>query len=194
MKRLAWIVALLCSLMAAPVFALTGNVNMFLGEKQLDNSDWNPPFDEQDEFGIMFDIGDRYWPVSFAVDLLGSSRTVDYIDGDRTISTGELDLGVRKIFDIYGTSLHPYVGGGLALISATFEDYYFGYGTDTSEDSSAGVWLNGGIYWTFGNIFNLGLDVRYSAADVTLYNFDQARYETVDAGGVHTGLILGVHW
>jgi len=199
MKRLGWIVALLCSLTAAPALAVTGNVNLFLGEKQLDSSDWAAPYDDQGEFGVLFDISDRYWPVSLAVDLLGSSHEEDFADGYTYVSTGELDIGVRKVFNIYGTSLHPYVGGGLALISARVEDVYYvaspcGAYDCGDEDSAAGIWLNGGIYWTFGNIFNLGLDVRYSTAEVNLYDAQLNSRREIDAGGSHAGLLLGVHW
>lgn len=194
MNLLKWLYPLFFVLASSPALAAGGNVNFLFGEKQLASSDWAAPYDNQDEFGIMFDMGDRYWPVHLAVDLLGSSRTVIYSDGDRTISTGELDVGVRKIFDIYGTSLHPYVGGGVAFVSATYEDYYYYYGTYTNSDSAIGGWLNAGIYWTLGNMFNIGLDARYSAADVSLYDYDLGRYINVDAGGVHAGLLFGIHW
>lgn len=199
MKRWSWMSALLCLVMAAPAFAATGNISLLFGEKQLDSSDWDPAFTQQDEFGLMFDVTDRYWPISLAVDLLGSSHKINYLDGYTQVSTGELDLGVRQHFDIYGTDLHPYLGGGLALVSARVEDvYYFGSPCGAydcgDEDGAIGIWLNGGIYWTLGNMLNLGLDLRYSAADVSLYNGQSGRYETVDAGGVHSGITLGLHW
>lgn len=186
MKRLNWIFAALFFSMAAPAFAgVTGNVNLFLGEKNLD-SDWGI-YDDQGEFGILFDISGDYWPVSIAVDLLGSAHTEEYWWGDATASTGELDLGVRKVFDIPGTSFHPYVGGGLAFVSARYEETDY-YGTIYTEDDGTGIWLNGGIYWTLGRSFNLGLDLRHSQADVTLDGVE------VDAGGTHGGILLGYHW
>ena len=50
------------------------------------------------------------------------------------------------------------------------------------------ILVNGGIYWTLGQNFNLGLDLRYSQADVTFFGTD------VEAGGAHVDVILGYHW
>ncbi len=199
MKLMSWIFAALMLVTAAPVSA-ANNINIFLGQKDLDSSDWGPDtylgyglaLDQQDEFGILMDFSGYYWPVSIAVDLLGSSHEVNAYDsfagyGTTTATTSELDFGVRKVFDIYGTDLHPYVGGGLALITGTIEDdYYYAYGSD--EDSGLGYWLNGGIYWSIAGHFNIGVDVRISEAEVTLYN------QTVNAGGSHGGVIFGYRW
>lgn len=200
MKRLNWILAALFISMAAPAFAVN-NINIFLGQKTLDSSDWGAssylgyglPLDEQGEFGVLMDFAGYNWPVSIAVDLLGSAREEDFYSttwgpGTTTASTSELDVGVRKIFDIYGTSLHPYVGGGLALITGRIEDDYYYYGITDDEDTGLGIWLNGGIYWSFAEHFNLGVDLRVSDADVTLYG------ETVNAGGTHGGLMFGYRW
>jgi len=44
------------------------------------------------------------------------------------------------------------------------------------------------LFWRLGKRFNIGLDVRYSKAEITLFNVD------VDAGGTHAGLLLGWGW
>lgn len=192
------LLAVLVLFTAPPAWAVTGDVNAFFGTKTLDSADWAPPFDDQGEFGVLFDISDRHWPVSLAIDLLGSSRQEDYWDGYTYTSTSELDLGVRKIFDIHGTDLHPYVGGGLALVNASVEDVYYWsspcgrYDCGDNADGT-GIWLNGGIYWSFWGHFNVGLDLRYSQADVTLRDAYGYRY-TLDAGGTHSGLLLGYRW
>lgn len=192
MKRMKWSWIAALALMTSPALAAAGgNVNLFLGGKTLDN-DW-APFDEHGEFGILIDVGDEYWPVNFAIDLLGSSKQIDYWDGYTYTSTSEIDIGARKVFDIYGTTLHPYAGGGLALVSARIEDAYYNWDPVcgylcADEDTGLGIWLNGGIYMTLGQSFNLGLDLRYSQADVTLGG------ATVDAGGTHAGILLGYHW
>jgi hypothetical protein len=41
---------------------------------------------------------------------------------------------------------------------------------------------------TLGQSFNLGFDLRYSSADITLGGFE------VEAGGTYAGLLLGYHW
>lgn len=187
MKRWNWLYLTLLLLAAVPAFAATGNVNLFLGQKSLDSSDWNAPYDDQGEFGVLFDFRGESWPLSIAVDLLGSARTVDYGWFDRIASTTELDFGVRKNFDFPGSSAHPFIGGGLAIVTARLEDTS-GLGTFYVDDSALGVWLNGGIYWTLGEHFNLGLQARYSQADVTLAGV------SVNAGGTHAGIMLGYHW
>lgn len=183
MKRSHWLYVAAFSLISTPVLALTGNANGFLGQKTLDSDDWGP-LDQQLEGGVLFDIRDNHWPISFAADLLVSSDTADTPSGEITGVTLELDVGVRKVFDISGNALHPYVGGGLALISADIENAA-GFSDD---DSGTGYWVSGGAYWTFTNNINAGLDVRYSNADVDVFN------TTIEAGGTHVGVMVGYHW
>lgn len=199
MKRLNWVFAALLFAVAAPASAVT-DINVFLGQKNLDSGDWGAgsylgyglSLDQQGEFGVLMNFAGYNWPVSIAVDLLGSSHQADFYSstfgpGRTTATTSELDLGARKVFNIYGTTLHPYVGGGLALISASYEDNYYYYGSYSESDSGAGLWLDGGIFWSI-NHFNIGLDARYSKADVTLLG------QTVNAGGSHGGILLGYSW
>jgi len=205
MKRSNWFFAALFLVIAAPASAVT-DINIFLGQKNLDSADWGAgsdmgagvSLDKQGEFGVLMNFAGYNWPVSIAVDLLGSSEEVDYYDtyyssyGRVTASTSELDLGVRKVFGIYGTALHPYVGGGLALITGSIEDNVYYVGTYSDSDTGAGVWLNGGIFWSIGH-FNLGLDARYSNADVTLISY-YGNPVSVNAGGTHGGVIFGYSW
>lgn len=181
MKKLALFLCLsLLSSVAAAQNATTGNVNLFLGGKTLSEADWGI-WNEQGEFGVLIDVQTAGMPVSFAIDLLGSAEERYGL----LVSTSELDFGLRMIFDVDGTTLHPYVGGGLGFMGGRIEDTWFG-GED--EDTSMGLWLNGGVYVTLGEHFNLGLDLRYSSAEVTLLN------TPVEIGGNHAGLLLGYHW
>jgi hypothetical protein len=50
------------------------------------------------------------------------------------------------------------------------------------------VWAGGGVFWRLGRRFNLGGTVRWSDAQVTLFDND------VQAGGVTYGLLLGWGW
>jgi len=99
-------------------------------------------------------------------------------------------VGVRKIWKVAGSSIRPYIGGGLAYINAEIrrQDIIFFAPTVSDKDSGTGIWLNGGVYWTLNQSFNLGLDLRYSQADVTLFGVDG------EAGGTHVGIMLGYHW
>ncbi|MEJ2391093.1 MAG: hypothetical protein P8019_06775 [Gammaproteobacteria bacterium] len=163
----------------------TGNVNFFLGQKSLKSSDWSP-LENQTAFAVLVDFKQNNWPVSIAIDTLGSYKesTVSGIKFEG--STGEVDLGIRKIWDVSGTAMRPYVGGGIAFIKAKLQGTY-GF-TVSDEDNGVGYWLNGGIYWALTPHFNLGMDLRYSQAKVTLYGIE------VEAGGTSAGLIAGYHW
>ena len=59
--------------------------------------------------------------------------------------------------------------------------------TVEQDDNGTGYWLGAGTYWAVGPQLNLGLDIRYSHADVTLFNIER------EAGGVHTGMFVGYH-
>ncbi len=185
MKKNILAVALMLFFVSANAIAWTGNVNAFLGQKTLDKDDWVPA-DEQAEFGVLVDFKQSEWPVSIAIDLLASVDEVTVAGVTVEASTTEFDVGVRKIWEVSGSSIRPYIGGGIAFVGAEIKETSF---TNISvDDNGTGIWLNGGIYWTLGQSFNLGLDLRYSQADVTLFGID------AEAGGTHAGVILGYHW
>lgn len=176
----------------AHAYGWTGNLNFFLGQKILnEDSDDLESLDEQPQFGLLLDFKKENWPVSLAIDYLSSKDDVTEFDPISALnwtfelSTTELDVGLRKIFDGPGSQIKPYVGGGAAYISAESE-ITNGFWTETWDDNGIGFWLNGGVYWTLGQGFNIGVDLRYSSADVG--------EEDADAGGTHVGLLLGFHW
>ena len=169
----------------AHAYQWTGNVNFFLGQKSLESDDWGP-LDEQGAFGVLVDFKQRHWPVSIALDILGSADDTRELGVDIDGSTVEFNAGVRKIWEVHRSSVRPYIGGGIAFINAELETT--GFNTVTVEDDGTGFWINGGVYWTLGQHFNLGLDLRYSEAEVTLLGVD------VEAGGAFAGLLLGYHW
>ena len=202
MKRLVWILMALGTVWAGQAIAggVVGNVNLLLGSKHLDSNDWRingVNYDQQSEGGVLFDIADESWPVSLAVDLVGSAVKKSPPSYDGTGSTAELDVGLRKIFNFPGSLLHPYVGGGLAFVTARYEEkasyYYYSSNNWHTQESGNGFWLNGGVYWSFWEHFNVGLDVRYSKANVTLYDYYGKAFK-VDAGGKQAGLLMGYHW
>jgi len=171
----------------------TGNASLFLGSKVLDDSDWYAY--QHSEAGVLVDFAQRGWPVNMAVDVLGSSgddTSWAYIPGYGTtlykeeVQTRELNLGVRKIWDV-APIMHPYFGGGLAYVTLDAKGSASGLGTIKDDGDGIGIWLDGGIYWTI-EAFNIGFDIRYSQATVSL---DAGDFE---GGGGHAGMLVGYHW
>jgi opacity protein-like surface antigen len=163
-----------------------GNVNVMYGQKNLDDDDWEP-VEDQREYGIMFDFkANDNWPISIALDLLFSDDDGDYYGVDIEGETQEFNLGVRKYFPVT-PQFKPYVGGGLAYISAEYSGSYAGVGV-SDDDSEVGFWLGGGAVFTFAERINIGVDLRYSQAEVTLYGVDG------EAGGTHLLVFAGLHF
>jgi len=159
----------------------TGNVNFFLGAKALDEDEWEP-VEEQTEFGVEIDFRQQNWPVSIAIDILGAADDNTFAGFDVESKTSELNIGVRKIWD-KSPIVRPFIGGGVSFITGEFEAF------GVSEDDSAiGFWLGGGVYWTLSEHFNLGMELKVSSAEVTLFGVD------ANAGGGHFGLLIGYHW
>ena len=176
---------LLFSVMSAHANPWSGNANFILGTKTLDDNDW-APFDEQVAFGVLVDFKQQSWPISIAIDLLGSLDEETVLGVDTEASTTEFDIGIRKIWEVSGSSIRPFIGGGLALVNAEIKAT--NVVTASIDDDGTGIWLNGGVYWTLGQHFNLGLQARYSKAEVQFLGVD------IEAGGTTAAVMLGYHW
>jgi hypothetical protein len=183
--------ALSIVLLAAPATAAIagGDVNVLLGMKPLDESDW-APVEKQGAFGVEVTFGREAWPVWIAIDYFGTAAVEEVVPinvggivtfGDITGTTFEFDFGVRKIWGSKRT--RPFLGGGVGVVGATFD-------ADIASDSdqTAAVWAGGGVFWRLGRRFNIGGSVRWSDAQVTLFDND------VQAGGFTYGLLLGWGW
>lgn len=170
----------------------TGNVNLFLGGKFLEESEWRPAH-EQDEWGIELDFRQEGWPVNIAIDYLRgdiSESDFDPVFGsfiEAKSETAELNIGVRKIWDHFPRA-RPFIGGGISYITAESIVFAPGIGSFFASDEAVGAWIGGGVYWEITRSLNLGFEIKYSFADVTIGGVD------VDAGGEHFGLLFGYHW
>jgi opacity protein-like surface antigen len=163
-----------------------GNVNIMYGQKNLDDDDWEP-VEDQREYGIMIDFkANDNWPISIALDLLFSDDDDDYLGVDVEGETREFNIGVRKYFPVT-PQFKPYVGGGLAYIDAEVSAAIGGFRA-SDDDSEVGFWLSGGAVFTFAEHINVGVDLRYSDAEVTIAGVDG------EAGGTHVLLFAGVHF
>ncbi len=156
---------------------LTWSASFLIGQKFLDDGDWFE-LDEQVEVGVLLNLGKRSWPVNIAFDILYSWDDFNDVDGD----TLELNIGIRKFWD--SSRLQPFIGGGLAIIRAKIDFASW----IVYDDTGAGIWAECGLRYLITDQFSLGLDLRYSWAEVTLFG------EDTNAGGAHAGIILGFHW
>jgi hypothetical protein len=197
MKKLVFLITT-CFLFSIPNVAIcedwTGNINAFLGMKYLDEDDWEP-IEGQGELGVAVDFKKQGWPVSIAIGYLFSYADdtmlifdpfLGNVQFDFEGETSELSFGIKKIWDHF-PSVRPFLGGGIALISAEIKGRALGV-TVSDDDNTIGIWIGGGVYWTLAEHFNIGFDLRWSKAEVTLFGVDG------EAGGTHAGLLLGYHW
>lgn len=164
----------------------TGNVSGYLGRKFVSENDW-PNLDSQRSAGVVADFGKKNWPVSIATDLLFAADVYKKDGIEETAGTTEIHVGVRKVFDLDSTAISPYIGGGLAIVSASLEYENAGVVVD-DDDLAFGGWVGAGAYYAITPNLNLGFDLRYSKAEVNL--FDQGR----ESGGLNVGVTIGYHW
>ena len=178
------LIGIVSSLASSPVLAdeYDGNVRLFLGQKHLDSDDWNS-LDRQNEIGVIFDIKKASWPVRIAFDVFGSGEDKNESGAERGY-TIEQHLGVRKIWTLKNSKIHPYLGGGVAFVKAEYEVI----DSTKDDDNAVGAWVGAGADWHLSPKMSLGIDIRYSQADVTVFD------EEIKAGGLHTGITLGYRW
>jgi hypothetical protein len=169
--------------------AVEGNVNLLMGGKRLDKTEWEPQ-EKQAEMGIQADVQPPLWPFSLVVNFYGSNnvRKEDTPLGEetRTASTSEMQIGVREIWH---TPLlaRPYIGGGVTLARSDLKSK-IGNTTVEDSDSGAGVWAELGVYWTVYGCLNLGPAIGVSSAKTKIGN------QELNAGGTRFSVIVGYHW
>jgi hypothetical protein len=168
-----------------------GNVNFFLGAKSLDSSEWSPN-DNQVAFGAVMSFGQKDWPVQIAGDVLVSGDETTSGGVKTTSATFEFDPGIRWLILKKGT-VFPYIGGGVGIIGAAVKVENNFLSVDAA-DASLGLWTDAGVFFRLGSNFNIGLDLRYSTADVDLDYGNGVVAQNVSAGGFSFGLLMGFGW
>jgi hypothetical protein len=180
-------------LVATPALA-GGNANFTFGVRGLDKDFWGG-LDNQGVFGVTVDFGKEAWPIHLEVGAAGSGATdkmrdpfLPAVQIDVTGGVGEVTFGVNKTWKPASGSYRPYIGGGVASVSAktTIETTQ---GDVDEDDSSFGVYFHGGVFWRIGTRFNLGVDGRLmGGTKITLFdNKGDANYGQV-------ALLLGWGW
>jgi hypothetical protein len=163
-----------------------GNLNVVIGAKRFSDDPWKP-VDSQPSYGLMFDAGRGDWPLHLALDVYYSADKGTAEGRTRDGSTTEFDLGMRKVWRASKT-FRPFIGVGSAIIQAQLKDTSVGVPARSDSDTGAGVWIGGGMYWTLARVLNIGFNLKYSTAKVTLLD------ERLDAGGRYFGTIVGLSW
>jgi hypothetical protein len=170
---------------------VTGNINVMLGKKDVDNSDWNP-ITYLHEGAISLDIKEYSWPISLCTAYyVGThSKSVDLYgyDVDLELTTKELDLGIKKIFS-NESGFNFSLSSGVSAISVETLMSVDGIGDYVQDDNVIGLWLGSEVYYTICNVFNVGMNFKYSAAQA-----DFGSGSSVNVGGIHYGLLLGYHF
>ena len=165
----------------------TGNIGGYLGQKSLDDKDWDN-LDRQGSLGMIFDFKKQSWPLSIALDVIISGNE-DKDDGIKTEAGSlELHLGVRKIFELSGSSIQPYIGGGIAIIGTSVRNRSGGSTLSDDDETTTGAWVGGGMYYAATKSVNVGLDLRYSEAEVEISDEDR------EVDRFYTGATVGYHW
>lgn len=196
--RLCWIwlsMIIVVGIIGSKVYAQeqkkwTGNVNVFLGAAILNKQDWGH-YKNQYGPGLEFDFKHSSWPASLALDILYSwgqegGWGIWYFSKTDFGETAEVDPGVRKIWEGL-PRVRPFIGGGPAIVKATQGTSHFIIaGGDT--DVGLGWWLQGGTFFKLNKPFNLGLEVRYSRAQVELFD------RSLNAGAWRFGMLIGFHF
>jgi hypothetical protein len=173
----------------------TGNINFGAGLKFL-SSEWaDLHLTDATEFRLATDIRQRGWPINVALDLIydqtpdvnvsvtNPSTGVEATDAT-SLTTIELNAGVRKIVDFRLYSVRPFYGGGFGRMTTTQNLTAI----DSRRNGKISIWFNGGCYWELGRHFNIGLEYLYSWAKIDLGD------GPVNHGGSHFDMIAGFHF
>jgi opacity protein-like surface antigen len=212
--RRGWVLLVLAAMMlVTPAWAGGGDADLFLGQRRVSDDtleDLNT--DEPSQIGVLVSL-DFDWPVVLALDLMSSSDDSTLTDTEGQISSKlmtdldilEFNVGVRKL---WGKKARPYVGGGLAVARVEGQIVeQFSFGGDPADpftilddsDTGFGYFLDAGFKYTFFRHFNLGIDLRYSDASVTLQGTplgpgEEGPKVDVEGGGTQVGVLLGFRW
>ena len=156
-------------------------VSVLLGQKHLDKDYFED--NSHSAFGLSFDIQKKNWPVSVAIDLIGAGKeqTVNHQKIEKV--TGGLHLGIRKYW-LLNDNIEPYLGGGMNL-AVVERKKIINDVIEKQDDDDIGYWLATGINWRIDNHFIIGAEIRYSDAEVTLFD------STINTGGIYSMLSFG---
>jgi hypothetical protein len=190
MTRLARFLIAALMMAAVPVTASAGSLDLLLGVRSFEEDVDLEPSETHDFLAIQYGIDSEKLPVHvfFALQTSEADNTFSNFSGEfnRKISTTQFDLGMIKLFEQY-TYLRPYVGGGFSIVKMEDEVTTVATGNSTSEDdTSPGLFLNGGVYVRLGERLKVGIDLRI----LRLAAVDLGTLST-DANSIQLGMMVG---
>ena len=117
---------------------------------------------------------------------------IGVFDVDHDLDTDEVQLGLRVTIDvpILGDGflspepLHFYINGGVSFVFVDADISSSPFGTSRDYDSDTGYWFGGGVYLDLLAHLSVGIDIKYSHADVTIFGLDR------NAGGLFVGFTV----
>jgi hypothetical protein len=132
-------------------------LHVHVGARGLDESDWDPV---EQQIAYQFEVVHEppSWPLGFEVGLAAGFGFHEQSNNDTTSSIGELFAGAHKTF-LRESDFQPFVGGGITLLNAELETDV-GNSTVSDDDTSAGLYLHGGMQIRIARSFFIGLDLR----------------------------------
>ena len=186
MKRALNVLSLFLALalITTPALAGSGNINAALGQRALNESDYDP-VDQQPFLGATVDW-DVDWPVDLAGGLYFSSKEDSISSTDVTASLVEATFGVMKTWEPAGR-IRPFIGGGLGFVRVEAE--VDGPLSMDEDDTGAALYSEGGVYWKLTPAFNLGVHGRFMTAPGI-----ELAGESFDTSYFQVGLLAGWAW
>jgi len=149
----------------------------------LDTGDWEP-VEDQPTFGLEYSNENPAQSIGWEIGFMASEEDDNIGAFDVEGSTSELYGGIRKSFETEG-AVRPYLGGGLALITAEGEVALGGLSA-SEDDSSPALYLHGGIAFDVSDAFFIGVDLRIlTGSDITFGEYDG------DADYTQLAIVLG---
>jgi hypothetical protein len=159
--------------------ASTGNVNLLVGTKLLDEQRDDPPC-------VALDVtwGLHGWPLLLNAYVSGSWMKGETAFGDDlTEAWYETGIGLTRMWSV--RSFHPSLGAGIAQVSRRTHILPGGEsGEHRYGDEGTRLWIAVGGSWRLGSGLNLGVATRFSEIGHT----DRS------LGGTHLGFTLGWGW
>jgi opacity protein-like surface antigen len=158
-----------------------GDVVGAIGFRSLSGDLWSDlDSDNQLALGVFADFGLGDLPLYVATGLQVSGD--DGGEGGRSAAVVDLSVGL-KLMATEG-AIRPYVGAGIASVSAAIDTGFY-----DNDDQSYGYYLGGGALFRINRHFTLGMDLRYTGGtDIELFGFKG------DADSVTATALIGYSW